>query len=170
MQPRGSGVAKTAYQRWVESGQPRPYLNEVIAVERFDAFALASLLLAVALLGWWFYSIYKVAFPEPKKALVTYSRQSGYASLFAPTSTPTLAPTPTPQHPLPWGGPRAGGTLPGGTRLGGTQVGGLYLMAVGAILAVLGFSVGYLISTRYRVVGIRVGVQEVSGENRAVQA
>jgi hypothetical protein len=139
MQRQGSGGVETAYQRWKSSGQPRPYLREVVVVERFDFFALASLLLAVAVLGWWLHAIYKVAFPEPKGVPVTYS--GGGASLFAHTPTPTPTPALVASRqiqPSQGGGPHGGAPL-GGTRAGGTPV-GLYLMvAGGAFLALAGF-------------------------------
>ena len=48
---------KTAYQRWKESGMPRPFLAERIAHERFDFFSLAALLLAALILYLWGRSI-----------------------------------------------------------------------------------------------------------------
>jgi hypothetical protein len=119
MRQQGSGgVAKTAYQRWKEAGRPRPYANEMIAVERFDFFALASLLLAVALLGWWIHSIYTVAFPSQKGIPVTYSRGGG--SIFGVTPTPTPMPTPGQwaRRGLPRGGTGRGGPS-GGDPSGG---------------------------------------------------
>ena len=151
MQQQGSGVGKTAYQRWKETGCPRPYLREVVAIERFDFFALASLLLALAIMGWWIYSIYKVAFPDQTKIQINYSTYSSGGFIFSPmqTATPTPVPTPTPQPPL-WGGPRAGGTLPGGTRPGGAPwwapIGG------GLALFIVSFLTGYSISLKYKIV------------------
>jgi hypothetical protein len=152
MQQQESGGAKTtyqtAYQRWKASGQPRPFIGESIAVERFDFFAMASLLLAIAVLGWWIHSIYTVAFPsKTNKIHISYTK--GGASIFStPTSTPFPTPTPSP---IPWGGPGAGGTLPGGTRPGGTQGMAWALMGIGASLLISSFLFGHFIS-KYRIV------------------
>jgi hypothetical protein len=154
MRQQGLGDVNTAYQRWKKEGQPRPYANEVIAVERFDFFAMASLVLAVALLGWWIYSIWRVAFPEQGRVPVVYSRQGGVPSVVGSVPAQTPPPTPTPPQPLHWGGARAGGTLPGGTRTGGTRLGAL-LVGVGAVLAATGFAMGYWLYVRSRVVAAR---------------
>jgi hypothetical protein len=99
MRRQGSGGAKgkTAYQVWKEQGQPRPYLGEVIAKESFDFFSLASLLLAIGILGWWFRSIYTVAFPSPREQRVPVAYSGGGASLFS-QATPTPTPTPAVAH------------------------------------------------------------------------
>jgi hypothetical protein len=147
MQRQGYAGAKTAYQRWKESGQPRPYLREVVAVERFDFFSLASLLLAIALLVWWFHSIYRVAFPESRKVAVVYSR--GGDSFFARTPVPALAPGAGHRAQSFQGGTRTGGTLPGGTRTGGNPVGLYLLLAGGAMMALAGFLGVYAVLKAY---------------------